>query len=71
MREAEKEKRTFQEWNKVDEVGPLLLLAFPLGQDDPVLRLQREVLRVRVDHDDLREVTVQVRQVLVGGWARR
>lgn len=66
IRKEGKEGRTFEERDEVDEVGPLLLLTLPFREDDPVLWLQLEVLRVRVDHDDLGEVAVQVRQVLVG-----
>lgn len=55
--------RTFEERNVIYQ-SVVARLAFPLRHDDTVLGLQRRVLRVRIEENDLAEVTVQVRKIL-------
>jgi hypothetical protein len=53
-----------EEGNQGDELL-VVTVALPGVEDDGVFGLLADVLRVRVDDDDLGQVTVQVRQVLL------
>ena len=54
---------TFKEGDETDQTA-VLGATVPLGQDDRVLRVQRHVVRLSFQHDDLRQIAVQVGQIL-------
>ena len=60
---------TLEERDHVDQ-ATVALLSLPWLHDDSVVGLEIRVLGVNVKHDDLGQVTIQVRQVLRVSWRR-
>ena len=54
----------FEKWDEGDKIF-VVYVAFPFGEDDGVLGLESGVRGICVDHEDLLDVAIQIREVLV------